>query len=196
MSSDPILRWFYPVMVGVWIAAHFFINARAARLPAVGSTTTRIDQSIPFVPSAFILYLSGFVLANLAYGLPLELHERRAVAAGYLWQFATSLTLYWCVPRRAPRNDRVGGTGPSLRLIALFQQISRPFNAFPSMHVSFCLFGALWIWRHDSGWIGVGALAWTVLVALATLLTHQHSIVDAAAGAALGASAVVLSVVA
>lgn len=196
MSSDPVLRWFYPIMVGVWITAHFSINARAARLPALPSTATRIDRSIPFVPSAFLLYLSGFVLANLAYALPLELHERRAVAAGYLWQFATSLTLYWCVPRRAPRDDRVGQTGPSLRLISVYHQISRPFNAFPSMHVSFCLFSAVWIWRHGSGWIGVGALAWTVLVALASLLTHQHSIVDVAGGAALGTSAVVLSVVA
>lgn len=65
-------------------------------------------------------------------------------------------------------------------------------NVFPSVHVVGSI-GAAWaVWDCPSlrrrRWPGVAATALAVLICLSTVLIKQHSLLDAAGGAALAAA--------
>jgi membrane-associated phospholipid phosphatase len=193
MLNDPLVIWLYPTIAAGWLCVHSAINLHVARYGTATSTLTRFDAAIPFVPGAVGLYLSGFMLANVGYFLRYAPGEARWSAAGYGLQYLISLVLYLALPTRAPRRALDDRTGMSARTLHLFQRISKPFNAFPSMHVSLCVYSACWVWFVVSGsQLAIVTAVWCMAVAGSTLLTRQHTIVDVAGGLTLGVSAFVI----
>jgi membrane-associated phospholipid phosphatase len=184
------LRVIYPLMVGIWVIAHFVTNERAARSHRGGySTKTVLDDAIPFMPDMAVFYFSGFILGNMAYFILGSTESFPLIAIGYGIQFVVSIALYLLYPCRIDRyEDFVPDSTPGY-LLAAFQRTSKPFNSFPSMHVSFCLFCALSVWGFGSRSEGLIMIAWAVMVALSALLTRQHYVVEVLMGAALGVGA-------
>ena len=189
------LQEIYPLFVCLWLAAHFITNNRGSkRGRKCHSTKTALDDAIPFVPGMAIFYFSGFILANMAYFFFGPTKYFSCIAIGYGVQFVISLFLYTVYPCRVNRCENFTPDSISSYSLAVFQRISQPFNAFPSMHASYCLFSALAVWNYGSSHAtGLVMIAWAVLVALSTLLTKQHHIVDVLAGATLGAGSYVLA---
>jgi membrane-associated phospholipid phosphatase len=193
MLNDPLVIWLYPTIAAGWLCVHLAINVHVARHGMATSTLTRFDAAIPFVPGAVGLYLSGFMLANVGYFLRYAPGDARWSAAGYALQYLISLVLYLVLPTRAPRLALEARTGMSARALRLYQRISKPFNAFPSMHVSLCVYSACWVWLVVSGTpLAIVTAVWCVAVTGSTLLTRQHTIVDVAGGFTLGVSAFVV----
>jgi membrane-associated phospholipid phosphatase len=181
------LRLTYPLMVGFWIFAHFITNDRAARsVENLHSNKTRFDDLIPFVPGMALVYLSGFILGNMAYVILGFSENFPLVAIGYGIQGVVSIVFYILYPCRVRRYEEFVPQSISGYLLSAFQRASKPFNSFPSMHMSFCLFCAYSVWGFASLGQGVVLTAWAVMVALSTLLTKQHYVVEVIAGAALG----------
>jgi hypothetical protein len=141
-----------------------------------------------------IFYFSGFILGNMAYFLLGSTEYFSYIAIGYAIQFVVSISFYRFYPCRIDRYENFNPDSTPGYFLAVFQRISKPFNAFPSMHVSYCLFSALAVWGYGSHGIGFVMIAWAVLVALSTLLTKQHHIVDVLAGAALGSGVYLLAI--
>ncbi len=188
------LQVIYPLMVCIWVAAHFVTNKRAQRRRSCYSTKTYLDNAIPFVPNMAFFYFSGFVLANFAYFLLGSTEYFPRIAVGYGIQFVVSISLYALYPCRMDRHEGfIPNSAPGYWL-AVFQRISKPFNAFPSMHVSYCLFSAVAIWGYGFRSEGFVLIIWALLVALSTLLTRQHNLVDVITGAALGIGAYLLAI--
>lgn len=192
MWNDPVVVWLYPTIAASWLGVHLAINQRAARLDlAAMPTSTRYDAAIPFVPGAVAMYLSGFVLANVGYFIRYDSGDVRWAAAGYLLQYLTSIALYCSLPTRAPRLTLDGHRGVSARTLDLYQRISKPFNAFPSMHVSLGAYSVCWVWAVAPTWPQaqpwpLTMTIWWVAVTASTLLTRQHTIIDVAGGTVLG----------
>jgi membrane-associated phospholipid phosphatase len=188
MWNDPVVVWLYPTIAAAWLGVHLAINGRTARLNlAALPTSTRYDAVIPFVPSAVVMYLSGFVLANVGYFIRYDSADVRWAAAGYLLQYVTSIVLYCSLPTRAPRLTLDGNRGASARTLDLYQRISKPFNAFPSMHVSLGAYSVCWVWAVAPSWpLELTMTVWWVAVTASTLLTRQHTLVDVAGGTVLG----------
>lgn len=186
MASHNILRWLYPLMAGIWIAAHLHINGHVARdNRAVSLTSTAVDARLPFVPAMTAVYLSGFLLSNVSY-LPVTPNgDHRRLAVGYAILFVVSLTTYRLYPRRAARYESIEDPNLSARMLMRFQRISKPYNSFPSMHASYSVLSALWVSNHTSVLVGVVLMIWTGAVVAATLLTKQHTVVDVLAGISL-----------
>jgi membrane-associated phospholipid phosphatase len=181
------LRVIYPVMVAIWIIAHFATNKLAASgYRRIHSTKTVIDSAIPFIPNAIVFYISGFILGNMAYFIFGATKIFPVIAIGYGIQSVVSIAIYIMYPCRIDRVEDVVPNGISGYLLAAFQRTSKPFNSFPSMHVSFCIFCALSVLGFGSRCQGLAMLVWAAMVALSALLTKQHYIFDVLVGAALG----------
>jgi len=180
------LRIAYPFFVILWAIASVVTNKRAARLsPHRLSTRLRIDDAIPFVPGFAAAYFSGFVLGNMGYVVLNSSASFPRVFLGYLVLFLVGIMFYVLCPCRVDRREEIMVTDVSTHLLSMFQQASKPFNSFPSMHVAYCLFSAVAVLRHDYTALGAVLLLWALLVTVSTLLTKQHHVLDVMVGASV-----------
>ncbi len=179
------LNWLYPLLVGGLFATIWVVNDFTARRTRHFTTRHRLDDLIPFLPIFALPYFSAYVLGNGAYLFLREDANFTRILLGYLLIYLLSNISYLLLPTRVERREQLTPDTASTHILARFQHLSKPFNNFPSMHVSYCLFSArVFATYADNKWGGV-LLAWAGLVALSTLFTKQHHLLDVAAGALL-----------
>jgi len=186
----PYLQIAYPIMVGIWVVASLALNERAARHPRPYSLKLPVDDRLPFIPVFVFFYFSAYLLGNASYLLLFAHPIFPKVFSGYLALFGVGVTCYFLFPCRVERREALAPTTIPTQLLVAFQQKLKPYNSFPSMHVAFCLFSALMIIMSGAIWLGIFCLGWAGLIALSTLLTKQHHLLDVAAGAVLATSVV------
>ncbi|MBY0521973.1 MAG: phosphatase PAP2 family protein [Gemmataceae bacterium] len=142
------------------------------------------EQAIPFVPVFVLAYLS----INLVFlPAPFVLRSRRELEALTLTLAAVTgvagvgFLLFPATVAFPPDADAGSWTG--LREIA--RSLALTYNLVPSLHVAMsCV--ALSAYGTRGGRIGNLLLAvWAGAIALATLLTHQHHLIDVATGLVL-----------
>jgi 1-acyl-sn-glycerol-3-phosphate acyltransferase len=63
-----------------------------------------------------------------------------------------------------------------------FTSLDRPFNLFPSLHITLAVILAETYARHTRGLTRIAVLAWFALIGLSTILTFQHHVIDLAGG--------------
>jgi membrane-associated phospholipid phosphatase len=174
----------------VFIGGDFVTAHRAGRLNAFLS----FELSIPLVPSMVIAYMSIYLIWIPA---PFLLHERRQVN-----RLAIALALviliagigFLAFPAELgfpPMGDDLarldpisaGRWGPWLRLADL---LNLDYDLIPSLHVAMFVTTA-GAYACRSGRMGKIVLGiWSAAVVASTVLTHQHHVIDAIAGIALG----------
>jgi len=142
------------------------------------------DGLFPLVPAWALVYCTHFVF----FALPFLVvrHEgliRRAVRA-YLMVWITSYVVFFLYPTLGPRPERLAGDGFATWVLQLLYTCDPPLNCFPSLHVAHSMTTALVCARLHRG-LGVALGVWTALIALSTLYTKQHYVVDVAGGVAL-----------
>ncbi len=172
--------WFTFIYGGCdWLAAHR--NPRAPiHLP--------IELSIPLIPGAVVVYLSIYVLFLAG---PFIVRERRDFAA-----LSRALALatfiggvgFLLVPSR-PAFAPPGDLGVWTSLFHFADRLNLDYNMLPSLHVALSVCGIAAFARHAS--LPGRALLWTwaAAIALSTLLTHQHHVVDIVSGWVVGLGA-------
>jgi 1-acyl-sn-glycerol-3-phosphate acyltransferase/predicted protein tyrosine phosphatase/membrane-associated phospholipid phosphatase len=142
------------------------------------------ERHIPFWPAMILPYLSidaFFIAAPFFCGDRDELRVfTRRVTASVLTAGACflSMPLRFVFERPAPE----GWLGV---LFGGFTALDQPFNLFPSLHVALAVILADTYRRHTRGALRVAVTAWFVLIALSTIFTYQHHIVDVLGGLAL-----------
>ena len=155
-----------------------------------------LDRLIPFQPWALALYVSLWIYVPLA---PALITERRELlsygwATGALSAAGFAVFILW--PTTIPKPDIDWSQHPS---VSYLKAVDASGNAFPSLHVAFAVFTAIWFVRLLRE-MGAGPVAravnwlWCLGIIYSTLATRQHVALDALAGAALGAVFAVLHV--
>ena len=194
LAGLPVLLAY--VVSGTWYAAAFMFM-----LPmyfVIGQWTSTwphyqpylaLDGAMPLVP-AWIgvyasLYLCGFILP-LVVVRGRELFEQTMKA--YLFVMTLSYAVFLAYPTTAPRADAIAVNSFATWSLQLFYDLDQPYGCFPSLHVAYSFVGALACYRMHRG-VGIAAVVWALLIGLATVYTKQHFVVDAVAGAVLGAAA-------
>ncbi len=141
---------------------------------------TWIDTVVPFIPQTFWIYISEFILFAVVYSKIQDVLSLNR----YLWSFfflqATSVMIFWVWPTTFPR-----GNFPLTEEVdfitrgafSFFRTLDDPSNCAPSLHVSSCYLSALYFWGKDNKWF-IGISAWATAVAISTLTTKQHYLVD------------------
>ncbi|MES2743363.1 MAG: phosphatase PAP2 family protein [Pseudomonadota bacterium] len=152
---------------------------------------TALDGALPFLPWMILPYLSSGLLFGLAFALVRGADALRVLSARLLLATVCACLVFVLFPLQfsLPRPPVTAPVPAALfDYLALFD---RPYNQLPSLHVAFCVI--LWAalrcrLRHR---LARAALAgWLMLVALSTLFTYQHHLLDVPAGALLGLAAV------
>ncbi len=142
-----------------------------------------LDRAIPLIPSWALVYGALYVFLILLPIFVVRQDEqiRRTVFA-YLLIWITSYVVFFFVyPTVAPRPARMIGEGFAAWGLRALYSSDPPYNCFPSLHVAHSFVSALTCYRvHRS--LGVFATCCAALVALSTLFTKQHYILDVIAG--------------
>lgn len=163
-------------------------SRRALRIPVHFDFELRI----PFLAWAVWIYMSIYALFLMC---PFVLRSpRQIVALGATLATVTSVAaiVFLLVPAELAFPDPARGveTGATARLYAFADWLNLRHNLLPSLHVALSI-ACVAAYAPRATWGGRVLLwTWGVAVAVSTVLTHFHHVLDAVTGFALGVAAV------
>jgi hypothetical protein len=169
--------WFLFVYVGSdWITSR-----RTLRVPV----HLPIELSIPLVPAMVVGYMSLYLLFAAGPFIVRDRQEFRALI--YSLALATFIggIGFLLLPARSAFAPP-GNLGLWKSLFEFADWMNLDYNMVPSLHVAFAVCCIAAFARHASGAGRLCLWFWALLIALATVLTHQHHIIDAVTGWIVG----------
>lgn len=168
--------------VFIWILCYFSINefteGRETHILALS-----FEDKIPFIPYFVIFYFSTYLLVVFPYFFVENIVDyRKTVLASIVIIFISSI-IYLIYPVETIRPDFVADN-IFLKMVAMLYSIAKPYNLFPSMHVSLSTLATIVCFRYNKR-LGYFLIFWLAMIILSTLFIKQHYIVDLVAALAL-----------
>jgi protein-tyrosine phosphatase len=145
--------------------------------------------AIPYVPLLIVPYMSIDLFFFFAAFLCRTEREMRVFAERVVFCIVVASAFFLLVPLKLawPERPRVDGwfgefveqscTAPFL--------MEYPHDLFPALHIALCVILADLYARHTRGWVKALSNIWFGLIAVSTVLTWQHHLVDLAGGGVL-----------
>ena len=168
--------------------SYFVIN----RLPRgeLIDMSTDFDRALPTWPIFVVPYLSFLPLVFVLMPLLLWRNEKlfRLFTLSVLAAQVIMNVCYLLIPATLVRPELQGSDIFTVLLRDVVWVIDQPLNTFPSNHVALSVLAIVVLAWLPQGfkrfwWLQL----WLALVAVSTLLTHQHVIADLISGVILGA---------
>ena len=190
------LRRPYPVslpMVAFVLLVPFyiFIGESAPDRTPLHVPAIALDGAIPLQPVWALVYGALYLfLILLPFFVVRQPEQIRRTLLAYLMVWLTAYVCFLAYPTVASRPASViapGFIGWGLRFL---YSSDPPYNCFPSLHVAHSFLSALTCYRVHRG-IGIAATLCAALVAVSTLYTKQHYVLDVLAGILLACVAYV-----
>lgn len=170
----------------------YFVIGQATASAQHYQPFTPLDHAMPLSPPWVFVYSSLYMCAFLLPMVVVRGNELvRQTLKAYLFVMLVSYAGFWSYPTVAPRIETATGRGFSEWMLRLFYDIDQPYGCFPSLHVAYSFVAAFACLRMHRR-LGIAAIGWSVLIAVATVYTKQHFVVDAVAGACLALGAYLL----
>jgi hypothetical protein len=174
----------------------YFVFNRLPRGELIDMSTD-FDRALPTWPIFVIPYLSFLPLVFFVIPLMLWRNERlfRLFTISVLAAQVVMNACYLLIPATLVRPELLGDDIFTVLLRDVVWVIDEPLNTFPSNHVALSVLAIVVLAWLPNGvkrfwWLQV----WLGLVAISTLLTHQHVTWDLISGVVLGVLAPVLLV--
>jgi hypothetical protein len=175
VQTSIVSLWFAVVFVGAdWVAGHRALRVRV-HLDA--------ELHIPLIPSFTLIYMSIYALFLAA---PFVLRSRREITTLAISQaLAISLAgiCFLLIPAQlaySPPADSQLGIWKGLFNFA--DRLNLDYNLVPSLHVALSII-CIELFALHASFAGKCLLrAWGLLIAISTILTHQHHLLDAVTG--------------
>lgn len=154
--------------------------------PARFAPELPLDRALPLIPSWALVYGALYLFLIL---LPILVVRqdaliRRTVHAYLLVWISAYAFFFVLYPTQAPRPEVVPVEGFGAWGLRALYSSDPPYNCFPSLHVAHSFVSAFSSHRVH-GRLGIVAITCAFLVAVSTLVTRQHYILDAIAGIGL-----------
>ena len=143
-----------------------------------------LDHWLPVVPAWSFVYWSLFLAALLPVFVVHQQELVRRTVLAYLMAWLTAYAIFLVFPTVTARPATWPGDGFADWAMRLILATDTRYNCFPSLHVAQCFLAAFAVHRVHRG-VGAAAALWASLVAVSTLLTKQHYVLDVIAGVAL-----------
>lgn len=165
------------LFVAVYTSCNWITSIRSD----VGLGFFEWERSIPFVPLMILPYMSLDLFFVAAPFLQRNEPERRVFARRITASILIAGAFFLLMPLQFgfPRPGVSGWLGSIYQLLYAFD---RPFNLFPSLHITIQIILADIYARHTKGVLRWIIQIWFSLIGISTLLTHQHHIVDVVGG--------------
>ena len=165
-----------------WLGIYFFVNRLQIEPHRRQDLAIPLDSKIPFVPQLALVYFSTYIFVLQPFFILSEARQFYWMLTSFISISVIASLMHAIVPSMIKRNETKEADGFSGQLINLFQKICKPYGNFPSMHVALSVpvVGANYI--AAGPYAGSFTLVWAILIALSTLFTKQHYILDVLAG--------------
>lgn len=180
---------FWALGVYVYFLVFYLSTNRIQLFEARTLFVFEFERQIPIMPWTSWIY-------HTAYILPLFTAARLIMSPRFKWaamaiaaQVTVSCIIFLFYPTVIDR-PMVSVTGIGSFGLWLVQWLDQPYNCFPSLHVGLCFTASL-IYLYESRRIGLIMLIWSLAIAVTTLTTKQHYLLDVLGGGLLSLGIVV-----
>jgi membrane-associated phospholipid phosphatase len=144
-----------------------------------------VDAWAPFLPATVWIYFSDYLLVSSAFLVSEGWDEVKRFVRAYFVLLAIGAVIHLCWPTAFPREAfPVPGNDGSARALTALRGVDAATSCLPSMHVAGSYLAAFSLWHRRRSLFG-GYVFWATAVAVSTLTTKQHYLVDVLAGLAL-----------
>lgn len=142
------------------------------------------ELAIPLWPPAILIYDSLYLLFILAPFVLRSDADFRRLAREASVLIVISGVCFLLLPARLgfPAPHVVG---PLRATFEASDRLNLTYNLVPSLHVGLAMLCLIEFWPRVTPRVRVALAVWGVALALSTLFTHQHHVLDVIAGAAL-----------
>jgi membrane-associated phospholipid phosphatase len=179
----------YPIgiAVGILITASYLSSNHVHFLEPKLLPLSTVDQSIPFIPETVWIYISDYLFCFIVYVLCKNLINLNKYLYAFLALQAGSILIFLLWPTTYPRELfplPSSLDGLTYQAFQMLRKADTPMNCCPSLHVSsvyLCSFNFLKEQREKFRWF----LGWATAVAISTLTTKQHYLIDVVTGLAI-----------
>ncbi len=140
------------------------------------------ERNIPFLPNFIIVYCSGSVMLFLS---PWMLQKNTQFVPFFkvmLLELFIAAAFFLSIPFKLLQPPVVTDTGLIGDIFYWCDLANLDYNYFPSLHVAFAFTMAFFVAEEKKSWQQIICLVWASAVALSTLLTKQHYLLDVAGG--------------
>lgn len=169
---------------------HFVFYFSANHWPRVEPkllSMSAIDEAMPFLPWAVFPYVSAYGLVFASFLSLRRAHLGRRFLQVLITCVIIAGALHWAYPTRYPRElfpIPADTDALSAGLLSLVRFFDTPSSCLPSLHVATAVLSALLVWRENRRRFWLFS-AWALVIALSTLSTKQHYLLDVVTGALL-----------
>lgn len=167
-------------IVPIYIFIPGFLEGRVFHSPELA-----LDRMVPLLPAWSLVY--GALYAFLIVVPGFVVRERGMVHrlfSAYLAVWLISYAVFFIYPTRAPRPPAVVGEGFAAWGLRFLYDADPPYNCLPSIHVAHSFVSALACYSVHRK-VGAFTLVCATLVAMSTLFTKQHYVLDLVGGVLL-----------
>jgi len=169
-----------------WLVIYFFVNRLQVEPERRLDLGTAFDRRIPYVPLFALVYFSTYVFVIQPFLILSDARQFYWMVTSFVLISMLSSLIHATVPSKIERVEQVTAGGVSGFLLSLFQKTCKPYGNFPSMHVGLSVPVVAANYMAGGAVAGNLTLVWAILIALSTLYTKQHYILDVLAGVAGG----------
>ncbi|MCX6082355.1 MAG: phosphatase PAP2 family protein [Chloroflexi bacterium] len=165
-----------------WLIIYFFVNRLKVKSQDRLDLGTAFDRKIPFVPQFALIYFSTYIFVVQPFIILSKANQFYWMLASFASISIIASLIHALVPSKIERRDNLDTGNLSGWLLGQFQKTCKPYGNFPSMHVGLSV--PVVAANFLVGGVGIGSLSllWAILIALSTLFTKQHYILDVLAG--------------
>lgn len=163
------------LVVLLWALCYFSINnfteGRKTHILAFS-----FEKSIPFVPAFIFFYILTYVSVMIPYFIIRDKMDYRRAVLAYLFIIFVSSIIYLIYPVETIRPD-IESNGFFLSIVAWVYSTAKPYNLFPSLHISLSTLSALVSLKYKRI-VGYILIILLLFISLSTLFVKQHYLVD------------------
>jgi len=190
LPLTPRNRLWFAAAVALWVTLVYgLVGQWSLHLSPRTLPLSRIDRWVPFWPDSFWVYASIYLVYALSCILQRELKTFRVFLYAYSLAYVGSALFFLAYPTTFPRQlfpvtvsdtASLGAQG-----LSWFRTFDHPTNCLPSMHVASVTMAALPFYGQKRKTF-VAFAVWGTAIAVSTLTTKQHYVIDVVAGSLYG----------
>ena len=166
------------------VPLYLFIGGTFRATPTVHVPAIALDHMLPLLPAWSLIYGSLLLVPLLPAFVMHQPDLIRRTFLAFLGIWLAAYVVFYFHPTVTSRPEVVEGEGFVAAALRLIYDSDTRFNCFPSLHVAQCFLAASACHVVHRG-VGLAAGFWATLVALSTLFTKQHYVLDVLGGIVL-----------
>ena len=178
-------------LFGICYPATNYLGQLQQEQSGVGGVAMAWEAGLPFLPWMVLPYMTSGLLFALSFLLVRGRGELSALSRRVAFATLVACLIFAASPLRFELTRPAVDAALPAWLFAQLSLVDRPYNQLPSLHVAYCvIFWPALRTVARAAWQRAALAGWLLLVAVSTVFSYQHHVLDVAGGALLGVLAV------